>query len=212
MAAVACLPVLVFNVLWMGSDPKFWMPVMPFLILQACSVSAAAPAGSRRPRVYRLGAWAAVALLFACNFRFPVPTLTSPRGGTNWQRAELLAQRMSPADTVLDMSGWGSYVHAFNGQRILSPLSGIPGRGSEFQTNLEAELDHTLAARGSVYAIDVFASTDSASTGNWESLEIFTGLERARLVERLRARYATQEVDFDGADGAVWSIAKQATR
>jgi len=212
MAAVACLPVLVFNVLWMGSDPKFWMPLMPFLILQACSVNAAAPAGSRRPRLYRIGAWAAVVLLFACNFRFPVPTLTSPWGGRNWQRAELLAQRMTPADTVLDMSGWGSYVHAFNGQRILSPLSGIPGRGAEFQTNLEAELDLTLAAGGKIHAIDVFRSTDSASTGNWESLEIYTGLERARLLDRLRARYETREENFAGSDGAVWLISAQSPR
>jgi len=212
MAVVACLPVLVFNVLWMGSDPKFWMPLMPFLILQACSVIAAAPPDSRRTRVHRAGAWVAVALLCACNFRFPVPTLTWPWGGRNWQRAELLAQRMSPADGVLDMSGWGSYVHAFHGQRILSPLSGIEGRGAEFRTNLEAELDQMLAAGGAIYAIDVFRSTDSASTGNWESLEIYTGLERARLLENLRARYATQQVDFDGADGAVWRITAKALR
>lgn len=192
-----------FNCVWLGSDPQFWLPIVPLLILLGL-MQCPATSISVRSWSWTVG----LAAVVTVNLAYPVPTLLMPDGGSEWKRAEAFAQQIASEDLVIHSEGWARYLPALGRRRPLNLVYSVKGREAAYLRDLDKSIDEVLQFKGAVFAVDVFELGSPISVGQWEVVEVLSGLERAEVVEHLTARYRVTPFGIDG----VWRIeARRAT-
>ncbi len=185
VAAVAVVGITPFNIIWLGSDPQYWLPVMPFILaLAAVALSHVAALGSgARRRV--IGASALFgALLLQANLPGTTPSPLWPRWGPEWQRSRQAAATMATGGLVI--------VPGNTSLRVLDQLrhdleycdliftADQALEGQAFLDWLAAQIDAALEAGRAVYVEGLRAPLAPEYLGNWE---MTTGTHRVRREE-----------------------------
>ncbi|HVP40306.1 MAG TPA: hypothetical protein VMS93_14100 [Candidatus Saccharimonadales bacterium] len=204
--------VAAFNVLWLGSDPQFWLPGVPFLVVQACAGRAAGGArggGSERAAPRRALAWAlaaCAAVLFGVNFFYPVPTFAHRASGAGWRNAEVLSHIVKPGDLLLDQAGWGSYLRGFGPYREFHFIFSLHAKGHYYLEGLDRAVDSVQVRGRNAYALGVFDPEIASSVGTWEQVHAFTGLSRRDVLDHLKERYRPYRIHPELFDGMLWKL------
>jgi hypothetical protein len=184
---VALVPIAAFNLLWLGSDPQFWLPVLPFL----GALAAVRAVGSRMAGTV---AAIAAALLFAANVPRAVPTRLDPKGGVEWQQAAAFARFATPGDLLIHNNGWGRYLDAFGKYEVVNLVYSLPAGRERYEEKLFAAIDRHLGTEGRVFALDVFGPPSSRAIGGWEEIAAISGRGREDWLTTLEARYDARPV------------------
>jgi hypothetical protein len=202
--ALAVVLVAAFNLLWLGSDPQFWLPALPFLLGYAALVATSA---TRAVSVgYRALLSGAALLLLFVNFALPVPTFADRDGGVDWQAAQALAASTGPRDVLLHAGGWGSYVEAIGSQRTTSLVYGVPGHGDDYVAHVRNQVIEAAMRGGRVYALEVFETTSPGAIGEWEKIYVEQGVTQAKVVSALRGVGRWEPVDEDLYGRSLWVL------
>jgi hypothetical protein len=203
----ALVPTAIFNLLWLGSDPQFWLPILPFLFAWSALWF------SRDGRHHRAGPRAAAILVPAAatialavlNAASPVPTLSRRAGGLDWQQARAFAEQSQPGDLLLHNGGFGPYLQAMGRTGAVSLVYTLPsGRGTYAQALL-AGIDRTLDQGHRVFALNVFGPPTAATTGGWEEIRAISGQGRDEWLKDLKTRYDVRPVEPPTL-GDLWEI------
>lgn len=208
-AWAALVPTAIFNLLWLGSDPQFWLPILPFLGAWSAAWIVRGVRGRRQGSAPPATAiivptLVAVALAF-CNWPLAVPTILYPKGGPDWQRARTFAERAAPGDILLHNGGFGPYLQAISETKAVSLVYGLPGGKKAYEHALIELIDDTVLRGGRVFALNVFGPATAVNTGGWEEIRAISGRGREEWIELLRARYNFQPVTpSDPSD--LWQI------
>jgi len=205
----AFLPTALFNLLWLGSDPQFWLPILPFLgawsafriLRSARPRRAGAPLGAS---AIVLPAMAAL-ILAVVNWPTAVPTTVNPRGGPVWQRARAFAEVVQPGDLFLHNGGFGPYLQSMGFDGAVSLVWTLPPRKGEYERALFAHVDSTHAHGGRVYAENVFGRVTAANAGGWEEIVAISGHGHEEWLRMLRSRYDVQPTQ-PPIYGDLWEI------
>ncbi len=208
-AWVALVPVALFNFLWLGSDPQFWLPLLPFLgtwsAVHAVRSTRGWRSGHPAAPGTALAVVAAALALAIANAPTPVPTLLDRNGSQSWQRARLFAERVDPADVLLNVGGWGPYLQALGEARAVSLIYGLPLGKEAYHEALLDTIDRTLETGGRVFALNVFTAADAAATSGWEEIAAISGRSREEWLEELTTRYDVQPMETR-VYGDLWRI------
>jgi hypothetical protein len=191
-AWAALVPTAIFNLLWLGSDPQFWLPILPFLGAWSAAwivrgVRSRRPGSAPPATAIIVPTLVAVALAF-CNWPLAVPTILDPKGGSDWQRARTFAERAVPGDILIYNGGFGPYLQAISKTKAVSLVYGLPAGKKAYEHALFELIDDHLDG-GRLFALNVFGPATAVNTGGWEEIRAISGRGREEWIELLRARY-----------------------
>jgi hypothetical protein len=196
-AALAAVGVFAFNAYWLGSDPQFWLPLYPvILVVVAVLLDTVAPVRPWR-RIAPVAAWLLIVMMFVTNRSFGPPCPVCPGGSSRWERARELSAQIAP-NAVLLMPG--PMVHApfalVTSQRpdvrvvMLSTDPLFEGAGGAFLARLRASIAGEHARARAVYAYRADGPMDVASLGAWQGFENARAISRSELDAFLRDHFA----------------------
>lgn len=205
----ALVPTALFNFFWLGSDPQFWLPVLPFLGAWSAVRS------MRAVRLRRTGksplvpealvpAAAAFALAIA-NFPTSVPTLLSRNGGLEWQQSRSFAEQAGPLDLLFYAGSWGTYLPRSGTTSTVNLVYALPPGKEKYRQALLDTIDGALDRGGRVFALGIFGEPTATGTGAWDEIRAISGRGQEDWVRELRTRY-----DLSPAEppifGDLWQI------
>ncbi len=193
---LAGLPVTVFCVYWLGSDPQFWLPYYSMMLIAIGTLlGSMASVPSRRYVLIGLAALLLV-FMFGTNRSLGAPCPLSPNGSARWQAAQELSANL-PRGAVVYLPG--PMVHLpfglLRGMRAdvdvvhLAADARLAGRDEQFLESLYRMTMSSMEQARNVYA---FAGEDSftpASLGAWEGLGKGRGITRAEFGSFLSERF-----------------------
>jgi hypothetical protein len=190
-----------FSLLWLGSDPQFWLPVYPFLLALAAGGAARLATTRARRRWSAAAAGALAVVLVAGNAPANVPSPFFPRGGTDWQRASAAATHLSDADLVLFPGG--SSLRDLGALRPAVELldlshSFLPeGDPAAALAAIDARIDAALARGGRVFLDSAREPLPAGVLGGWELVRGRFRLSRAALLEGMERHRRLVPSGFD---------------
>ncbi|MBI2297832.1 MAG: hypothetical protein HYU66_02565 [Armatimonadetes bacterium] len=178
-----------FNLVWLGSDPQYWLAVYPWLL----ALGAVAVSGWGSRAVRRVAGGALVIGLLASNLPSPTPTPLQPAWGPAWQEARRAAAVLPARSLVL--------VPGNSPLRLLSELrpdvevldltytATETLEGEAYLGWLTGRID-AAAARGAPVVIEgLTAPLPPDTLGRWEMVAGTHGVPREVLEARLRSRW-----------------------
>lgn len=199
---LAAAATLLFGIVWLGSDPQFWLPAWPFLFLLAVR-GAATLERSRWRGWVRGAAWVAAAALPVLNLPVFGPSLLVPAGGPEDRTAREMAPLFQPGDLLL-------YPSATHGDSWVSPLHHLRGdirvvsladrktfgeaRAAGFRDALARWIDEQRREGRQVFVDGLVGPVRPEQIGPWEVVKSFRGWSRADLRKLLAARYGLRLV------------------
>jgi hypothetical protein len=204
------IPVLFFNTFWLGSDPQFWIPAIPFAILQACIIMSNRMDLSFYKKLVKPSLILIPLLLFIINCTYPVPITLMPEGSKNWKMAKNFSQILQKKDLVIYLRGWPSYLKYTN-KIDLTDHHSLKGKKKEdYLDTLCNEIDAALNEGAQVYAIEIFALDDPSgifyTIGGWDEVQNLSGLKRHEIINRLNNRYRNSIFNKELFGKNIWKI------
>ncbi len=207
MVSMAVALIALSSVFWLGSDPQFWLPALPFLVAW-CAVRLAPPL--RRPVGGRgrgfLPAAVAAVLLLVTNARLPVPTHIDPSGGYDWKQSRAFAQVAAPGDLLLANDSWGRFVSVWGDYKVVSLIYSLPPGREQYWGTLLPAIDAALATEHRVFALEVFGGLTARAVGGWDEIEAISGRRRAQWLAEITARYDVQAYKPELFADQLWEI------
>ncbi len=199
------LPVAVFCVYWLGSDPQFWIPFYSVML-----IAIGATVGDLLSVPYRRYVFGGITVLlllfmFMTNRSFGPPCPLAPLGSERWQSAQELSATL-PGGAVILIPG--PMVHLpfglLRGARTdvdvvhLAADERFEGRDELFLEDLAAFTGNAMRGARRMYAFVGEGSLTPASLGAWEGLATGRGVSRAELGEFLAGRFSTGDSAMGG--------------
>jgi hypothetical protein len=180
--------------IWLGSDPQFWLPILPFVFIGA---AAGWKTLSFQGRRWTAGiAAAAFVFFFVVNAPWPTPSLLRRDGGPSWRAAGQFCKSAHPGDLlVVQDTRWSFYAFARCPElRVVRLLYGSPATGDALLGELESAIDETLDSGRRVWVEDLCDEPDLEHLGFWENMALVKKLPREEICARLGGRYTMVEL------------------
>ena len=188
----------VFNAFWLGSDPQFWLPGLPLVLILAGAWLSRLRLGTHPAR---FGAVTGIVLLLlamlAANVPSELPSLLFPDGGEDVKLARSFAAELRDGDTVLSPGGsWVNYVNFVDSPgnvRVVNLVYGNLGSGLAFYTRIDEIVDEAHLNDRRVYFEGIMGPPLARQFGPWEMVDSLRGVSRKELIEHLNNDYLLQE-------------------
>jgi hypothetical protein len=197
---------LLFGIVWLGSDPQFWLPAWPFCLLLA-AMGAARLARTPRGHWVAAGGWTAAAVLLVVNLPVREPSLLLPSGGPQHRLAMELAPSLAAGDLILHPGAnhgqsWVQAVHFVrSGVQIVTLVDKAYFREREaagFASEVSRLIDERLRRGRRVYLDGFGGPLQAEQVGPWLVVESFRNCRRPDLLGRLAARYEIRDLAAGG--------------
>lgn len=181
-----------FSMYWLGSDPQFWLPALPFLAMLICA-SPLLHAAFSSPWL-RIAAQAALIALVVLNFPTAYPTALFPNGNEAIVAARRLDSSFVAGRYTAVTAGWSwvEYLPKVSSRASLFHLvydTSIDGEGEEYIAALTSRLQSILATGGHVVFDSGVIAPPPSQYGAWEMFSSQRGIQRATLLEALQNRF-----------------------
>lgn len=192
---ICVLPSLLFCTLWLGSDPQFWIPVIPFLLCHIGFLNAAG-APALRGGVGRQGlGLVALTTLFLFNLPYPVPTLAWSGGGREWRQAQALDSILHEGDLVAFPAGYPRYLRTAHIDLVnLYYDNRLRENRPQAIPQLLDRIEHTLRAGGNALVVELYTVENPTAVGYWEMIKNAFGYDRATLIAAIENRFSVSPV------------------
>ncbi len=187
--AILVSPTVIFNFLWLGSDPQFWIVVMPlcFIYLSVLSNYFNIVWQKRIAPIFLSVAF----VLFFANYQMDVPTSLNPTGGRNWVRATHFSNTYCNRCTIITASAWTNYLNSQTADaRAIEIYYGIREKNLEQYTEqLHHLIDASLRDKKEVFLSEIHEINTKYAINLWERVKQRSGFERSLLVEQINKNY-----------------------
>jgi hypothetical protein len=191
-----CLASLVIvymaSLFWLGSDPQFWLPVLPMLLILMAIGGPAASSVDARGVSLRVATPLIAGALLVINLPTVSPSMFLPQGGREVRMARDFTRHLSAGDVVITPgSSWVSIIDAdsMNLHWFNLVYSSTLGIRQEFYTRLDSVIDHALGSDRKVFLEGLEGPATVGQFGNWEMIKSYRGVSRAELKAHLAERY-----------------------
>jgi hypothetical protein len=182
LLVVAFVPVFAFNALWLGSDPQFWLPLLPFLLLTLADTR-------RNPGWLMLVLPLAMGIM---NVPIRERSLLVPGGDAAERTAYAMKRILREQDLILTPgSRWTSAVRSMGcpARVLLLNSAGVPGGAVPDLRLITDRIDSSLGVGGRVFVDNALGPRTLESIGPWEIVASAYHLSRDSLATSLRTRY-----------------------
>jgi hypothetical protein len=202
--AAAVVVTAVFCLLWLGSDPQFWLPAYPFLLAGAAFGVGAFGERRRARRVRTWLALAVCAILFMSNYAMLAPSLLSPHGSPEWIEVSRAAAVMSPGDVIIGpgASHFTSIAMHHKGVQYVTVVYQFPHslRGEAFLARVGQLIESRLAENRHVFVHGLGDPIPVHLLGNWDMLTAQHGVSQWEVrtaIDRQFVRRARPDIGKD---------------
>lgn len=190
-----------FGLFWLGSDPQFWLPWFPFLlILVAFGLRRYGAMADRR--VGRIVSVAFSVLLLVLNIPIEAPSILFPNGGVNYQYAMKAVPELDSGATIITAGGaWAGYVGLMRDDVTILDLTLESPSGETASTTdyVQEMIDQTLGHGSAVYFEQALNNMGPYDIGRWEVVRSLHGVGRAELLRSLEKKFRLLPVtEFEG--------------
>ncbi|MBC8145514.1 MAG: hypothetical protein H7X80_08000 [bacterium] len=197
-AFVAFLITLLFGMYWLGSDPQFWLPLVPFIApLAAVGLSAIR---KRSPKV--IGIAGAVLCLAFIIINAPIhePSIVASKGDAVNAHAMSAAAEL-PKGTLLITPGsrWSAVLTTLRTDIDAIDLvrDSTHGLGTDSLTSLaaiDASVSRALASNRNVVVEGIDGSIPLEQVGNWEIISNVRMVSREDIREGLQRKFSLHSI------------------
>lgn len=194
-ALAAALSLLAFNSFWLGSDPQFWLGLLPFLMPLAAAGMRAMP----HRRITLAVAGSLILLLSAANLERREPSLLYPDGDDAHRLAELFRTRHAGALVLTPASRWTSALISMNADTDVRQMLRYSPHENVIE-HFDRMAKETLHRGGAVF-IDGLERVPPEMVGIWESVHSLFGMSREEYHAHLRENYHLEPVTLRGQEG-----------
>ncbi|MDT8323271.1 MAG: hypothetical protein RRA94_04090 [Bacteroidota bacterium] len=192
-AAVAAVSLLAFNSFWLGSDPQFWLNLLPFLFpVMTAGMRTVRRQSVRRQSLQRFALTGLLALLLAANLSVREPSLLFPGGDAAHRRAELFAARHAGSTLLTPGSRWSSALISMEAPVRVRQMFKFE-RVEDMLSHCDGIIDGAMRRGDAVY-VEGLEHVPPEMVGIWESVTSLFGVTREELSAHLHARYRLEEV------------------
>jgi hypothetical protein len=202
--AVVCLILLyAFYAYWLGSDPQFWLPALPFILILVGEGLSGFLASRKTSnwRVYGLVSATALALI-VFNIPQSSPSILFQSGGKDYATAMKFNAQAQTRDMLIT-PGWNWTDMTLHTRPDLDRLDLVYSprldSGAAFLSTIDSLIDSRLVENKSVFIDGVSGLPTVQQYGAWEMVQSGRGISRNELVQHLRDRYelVTLEISPD---------------
>jgi hypothetical protein len=198
MAIVLAIGVaVVVNTNWLGSDPQFWLPIYPFMLLSTTFLLQELGSGGQSVarRLIPAGAVALAAVLLVVNHTWPVPTELSRAGGREWNIAREAAAGFEQETLFLALDSPESFYVMYHQPSLerLSLLHDVQGRGAEYRRRLSTRIAEAHARNRAVVAEGLSSAPDLFVANVWENMVKIHGFDQKGLSNLLEEDFAISD-------------------
>src|SRR5690606_4326496 len=100
-----------FNLWWLGSDPKFWLPLLPLFIMLAGIAVMSLGGNIKQNRFLEIICLLIPFIMIYCNLPGEIPSILFPRGGHEMQLAREFVYRTEKPNIIFSPgTGWPNFV------------------------------------------------------------------------------------------------------
>jgi len=190
---MTCLVFLfAFNVMWLGSDPQFWLPGLPMILAM---IGLGITSISYRPLM--VGSLRGLLLLACILFLFlnvprEIPSILFPEGGKSLGVASHFAGNISNRCVVVS-PGWSWVNYTRVGYDHIDVVDLVYddylGSGPDFYHRIDSLIRHSLESRIDVYFDGLNGDKHIEQCGAWQMFHSLRETTREELRDFLAARY-----------------------
>lgn len=189
---LSILTIYLFSLFWLGSDPQFWIPAYPFLLILAARGVAQIQSRSSIGVILGSGIIALIGLAIM-NIPSGPPSVLFPRGGQIYQHA-ISAVESGEIDRntlVITAAGqWAGYLKQIRSDVAPLDLTQEESRGGKaLLDNLVPIIDRVLRSGGAVFFEGLNGPLPPERTGPWEIVHTLHQIDRQELRECLLEQY-----------------------
>ncbi|MGE3802755.1 MAG: hypothetical protein AB7H80_17200, partial [Candidatus Kapaibacterium sp.] len=193
LAVLSTASCFLFGYIWLGSDPQFWLPAWPLLLLSAgIGFTPLIAAGKlSRTTTYTTISVALLLLLFL-NTPQTSPSLLFQSGGEEFQAVCQFSDSVESADLVIAPGGrWGTYFAKLRPEVAFINLeldtNGVMGtEGEEFTAVLRERIEPIVERGNKVFIDGGFETREVLLSSPWDGFRLKHDLSREELMDGLR--------------------------
>lgn len=186
-AASAIGALLVFNCLWLGSDPQFWLNLIPFSV----PMIALGLRSSRYPLRSKTIAAAMLLILLVVNLKGREPSVMFPDGDLAHRQAMQWGSRFPQSVILTPGSRWTSSLIAMRANVEVHRFVNFK-QNPQFFTVLDSIASHAFL-EGKLVFIEGLDDIPPEMVGLWETIGSVYGVSPSDVYSHLAMRYGLQK-------------------
>lgn len=183
---------LLFNIYWLGSDPRFWLPVEPLFIFLIGFGIESFDAKRLTNKYFMATCLAVLCALIYFNLPKEIPSLLYPKGGKELQEAYAFDSSVKDAVVFTPGNSWCDFLPFISNKiKVMSLIYddfGI-GVGIDYLANLDKQIDSALLKSKAVYFDALFLPLHAKQIGFWELFQSKHEVSREELLTFLQEKY-----------------------
>jgi len=201
---VTCLVFLfAFNVMWLGSDPQFWLPGLPMILAMIGLGITQISTGPRMAGALR-GVLVLLSVLFV-SFNVPreIPSILFPAGGKSLGIASDFASGTTNRCVIVS-PGWSWVDYTRAGYSHIGMVDLVYndnlGSGAEFYLKIDSLISHSLESGTDIYFDGLNGEKHIEQYGAWQMFGSTRETTREDLRDYLAAKYHVEGLsgEYDG--------------
>jgi hypothetical protein len=184
--------IFIFNSFWLGSDPQFWLPGLPLILILMALGLRTSKTTFEQKTIYPSILVGMLILMFFVNIPREVPSSIFPEGGTKLKNAKRLAINFVSGDLIFTPGyNWVYYLRMVRKDIELIDLVYNEGVGhhKEFLRNIDRLIQDKLNSKQGIYFDGLEGPKLALQYGAWQMFQSCRGVSRDELYLFLVERY-----------------------
>lgn len=181
-----------FNLWWLGSDPKFWLPLFPlFILLTGMGIMSLGERFTRN-KYLKIACLITPFIMIYYNLPKEIPSILFPDGGSEMQLArEFNSRANKPGILFTPGMGWPDFVEKIGNKINIINLvySDKLGDGPDYFPSLDKQIAEALREGKQVYFDNLVPPLRARQNGSWLMIKSGRGVSREQLLAYLQQRY-----------------------
>gem|GEM_PF-5514861 len=190
--------VFLFGSFWLGSDPQFWLPIFPFLVLTV-TLGISNLTSNRAKKFTKTSLLFGLVLLPFINLPVREPSILFPKGDSLHQTALTMKNHLKPHDVVFTPGGgWVMATRKLQPDVdviLLIDEVRLPVETStQFSQALVNAIERNLDDGKRVFFDGLIGRTRFNHVGPWEIVASFRGVDRSKLANLLSQYFSIDSI------------------
>lgn len=189
---VSCVLFTSFNIWWLGSDPKFWLPLLPLFIILAGVALMSLGKNNTQTRSIQIICLITSLIMIFCNVPKEIPSILFPDGGSEMQMAREFASKIHQQSIIFTPgAGWPDFAEKIDKKsRVINLVySDKIESGSSYLDSVDKHITAALSKGQLVYFDDLVPPLHARQNGGWLMIKSGRGISREQLLLYLQQKY-----------------------
>lgn len=188
---ISLLFLFLFNSYWLGSDPQFWLPALPLILL----LMGLGSMSLKMNKYLKITCLIIPFLMTYYNLPTEIPSLFSPRGGKDMHLAyEFVSKIQNPSVIFTPGNSWPDFVKEVsnNKDNVISLVYSDVDVDNDFFRKIDKQIADSIQQGKLVFFDDLLPPLHAKQIGYWKMVKSTHGVSRENLLTYLKQKYKVE--------------------